>query len=81
MKNLFLLATLLVSSFILANNPEKKTSSETIEETSMVEYKFIDDKCYTRTCWYPSETEKRCTEWQEVPCGVQLHLEGASSAE
>ncbi|MGV0966100.1 hypothetical protein [Empedobacter falsenii] len=64
MKNLFLLATLLVSSFTLANNLEKKESSETFEKT----YKLVDKTCYTRTCWLVSDERKECTEWQEIPC-------------
>ncbi|MBW1617864.1 MULTISPECIES: hypothetical protein [Empedobacter] len=68
MKNLFLLATLLVSSFTLANNLEKKESSETFEKTYIIEYKLVDKTCYTRTCWLVSDERKECTEWQEIPC-------------
>ncbi|WP_282629531.1 hypothetical protein [Empedobacter sedimenti] len=72
MKNLFLLATLLVSSFSLANTSEKE---ESITQNYTIEYKFIDNTCYARFCWNKTETTRECGEWQEVPCNTTIEVE------
>ncbi|PCI34158.1 MAG: hypothetical protein COB60_06365 [Flavobacteriaceae bacterium] len=91
MKNLFLtLVLFLTVSFAFAvNNTEKVSSTFNIEETleftnsSKLSYEYkaviIDGNvgtCYVRVCWNESETKRKCTEWQEVPCNTELELEG-----
>lgn len=71
MKNLFLLATLLVSSFTLANNSEKNES---------VDYIFVDSECFYRECSVITTvgsdgntyTEKVCGPWVAVVCPIEL---------
>lgn len=72
MKNLFLLGALLVSSFSLANNFEKE---ESVEKNYTIEYKYVDNTCYARFCWNPTENSKECTDWQEVPCNTDITVE------
>lgn len=35
-----------------------------------------EDTCYARFCWDESETRRRCTEWQEIPCDLTIEIEG-----
>jgi len=91
MKNIFLtLALLLTVSFAFAgNNTEISTFSginnqnlnlNITKHTGLEHRTGLNDEgentCYVRVCWNPTPTTRQCTEWQEVPCGVDLELEG-----
>jgi hypothetical protein len=82
MKNyLFILAFMLMTSFSFANvaNENKEDYEKSTIETTMQ----INDEgiltCYVRVCWNETETSRKCTEWQEVPCDKELELEGGSN--
>lgn len=77
MKNVFFaLAFMLVGTFAFANND----ASTSIESDSYIEYLIMtndkgEDTCYARVCWNASETQRRCTDWVEVPCDTEITLE------
>ena len=78
MKSLFLtLAFVLTFSFVQA----KENSKNENNQNGYIEYTIMtnesgEDTCYARFCWNASETQRRCTDWQEVPCDVELEIEG-----
>lgn len=43
--------------------------------SAVLEHKFIDNTCYARFCWNASETQRECTDWQEIPCGTEIEVE------
>jgi hypothetical protein len=77
MKNVFFtLVFMLVGTFAFAN----ETSNVTIDSESYIEYTIMFNKdgvdtCYARVCWNATETQRRCTDWQEVPCDAAITLE------
>ncbi|WP_299259794.1 hypothetical protein [uncultured Aquimarina sp.] len=79
MKNLFFaLAFMFVGTITVSAS----NSNETIED---VTYEYITEvnaegitTCHVRVCWNESETSRRCTDWQEVPCDTELEIEGMS---
>lgn len=84
MKNLFFVLAFMLMGTSFATNTVEKTSTfevdEVLELTNVVEisyeYQTIFDTCYVRVCWNETETTRRCTDWQEVPCDTELELEG-----
>ena len=94
MKNILLILVLLLTvSFAFAgNNTEISTFSGinkqdvdlNITKDTTLEYSIVlndegENTCYVRVCWNPTPTTRECTEWQEVPCGVDLELEGKAN--
>lgn len=78
MKSLFLtLAFVLSFSFVQANeNSKNENKDEGYIEYIIITNESGEDTCYARFCWNVSETQRRCTDWQEVPCDAELTIEG-----
>jgi hypothetical protein len=55
-----------------SNVTNEVISNEVISNEGYYEYTIVDDTCYARWCWNPSETSRRCSEWQEVPCDTVI---------
>jgi len=89
MKKQFLfLAFMLIGTFAFANEGltvlENSNFTKEVNSNSLIEYKVVKnefgiDACYIRFCWNVSETERRCTEWQQVPCETPLEVEGLAN--
>ncbi len=84
MKNLLFGAIMLMGTFVFANSGNlNDDNSEYSYKIESIEYTYIkgeDDitRCYARFCWNESETRRKCTEWQEIPCETTIELETAS---
>lgn len=85
-KLLFLLLIIASTSTFAMEETFLETEFESEILTSVIEYKLITDEfgfdtCYARFCWNTSETSRRCTEWQEVPCAnPTLEVESESES-
>lgn len=77
MKNIFLtLVLVLTFSFVQAEeNCLNENNREGYTEYIVATNSSGEDTCYARFCWNVSETQRTCTDWQEVPCDTELELE------
>lgn len=77
MKNLFLaLSIMLITSFVYAShNLDANVSHESYVEYMILTDDSGEDTCYARFCWNVSETQRQCTDWQEVPCNANFTID------
>lgn len=55
---------------------ELTNSAKSSYEYKVVVIDGIVDTCYVRVCWDLTETTRKCTEWQGIPCDTEIELEG-----
>lgn len=79
MKNLFFaLAFVFVGSVSVSASTSNVATEDVTYEYTMMTNAEGDTTCHVRVCWNESETSRKCTDWQEVPCDTDLELEGMS---